>query len=89
MDAIIYQKIATLRKRLNIVHKSYCDASEAPKREDLWEEVRAIETEIDELEEKLDVEVIIYQKIEELKGKLDIVHRSYCVASEVSKRTEL
>ena len=49
MNDAIYQKIAELQEKLNIVYKSYCDASEVSKREELWEEVNAIELHIDRL----------------------------------------
>jgi len=55
MDTIIYQEIAELQKKVAIIHKSFFDTNEASKIKDLWEEVRAIETEIDHLYDSIEV----------------------------------
>ena len=49
MGDSIFQKIDKLQEKLDIVYKSFCDACEASKKEDLWEEVTAIATEMDGL----------------------------------------
>jgi len=55
MEVRVYQKIEELEGKLDIVHRSYCAANEASKIKDLWEEVRAIETEIDHLYDSIEV----------------------------------